>query len=65
VINVRCRTCRQVREVDCTNEEYQAWQSGMLIQTAMPNTSKEQRELLISGTCGECFAAMFAGDDDE
>jgi hypothetical protein len=35
------------------------WQAGKYIQDAMPYLSKGERELLISGTCDECFDKMF------
>jgi len=31
----------------------------------MPSLPKEERELLISGTCGTCFDALFEDDDEE
>lgn len=35
--------------------EYQAWKDGMLIQDAMPSLTKDDRELLLSGTCPKCW----------
>ena len=43
-----------------TQEEYKNWKDGMLIQDAMPSLSQDERELLISGTCPECWTAMMA-----
>jgi hypothetical protein len=39
-------------------EERKNWVDGMLIQDAMPSLSQDDRELLISGTCPECWAMM-------
>lgn len=36
------------------------WQEGALIQDVMGYLSVDEREILISGTCGECFDKMFA-----
>jgi hypothetical protein len=40
-------------EVDCTNDELEAWQRGKLIQDAMPRADATQREFLISGLTAE------------
>lgn len=37
------------RDLDVTQEQYKAWQDGMLIQDAMPNLSSDDREWIISG----------------
>jgi hypothetical protein len=36
----------------------------MLIQRAIPHVAPELREMLISGTCPDCFKAMFAAFED-
>lgn len=45
--------------------EHDAWIDGMLIQDAMPSLNKEDRELLISGTCPECWKSMTGDLVDE
>ena len=42
-----------------------AWEDGELIQDALPNLTADQRELLISGTCDDCWKTMFGTVDDE
>ena len=37
-------------EMDITQDQFDQWQGGALIQVAMPNLSTEEREFLISGT---------------
>ena len=39
------------------------WKGGKYIQDAMPYLSADERELLISGTCGTCFDKMFGGSE--
>ena len=39
-------------------------ENGALIQDAMPYLSADDRELLISGTCGACFDKMFPPDPE-
>lgn len=55
-----CRRCGNSFALKVGIMDYLAWEDGKLIQDAMPYLSKEERELLVSGTCGECFDAMFA-----
>ena len=45
------------------NADLDSWQNGALIQDAMPYLSADEREILISGICGECFDNMFAGEE--
>lgn len=42
----------------------QDWAAGMFVQQAFCHWTKDQRELLISGTHSECWDAMF-GDEEE
>ena len=44
-------------------EDVTAWENGELIQNAMPYLSADEREVLISGTCGPCFDRMFGGEE--
>jgi hypothetical protein len=46
-------------EVPCTEAQLAAWQSGQLIQHAMPNVPAELREFLISGITPEEWKEMF------
>ncbi len=58
-INAQCRMCGAEEELEVSEAQLQAWQDGALIQKAMPHLTKDQRELLITGTCGTCFDRMF------
>lgn len=62
---VKCRAgCKREFEVPVTEQQLSKWRGGVLIQKAMPSLSPDQRELLISGTCGECWEKMFKEEDD-
>jgi len=52
------------RDMNVTEEQMNAWKSGVLIQHAMPHLSKEEREFIISGTTPEEWEEYF-GDLDE
>lgn len=62
-LSITCATCPDVCHVTVNAADLRAWQDGMFAQDAFPYLSDEQRELLISKTCGPCFDAMF-GDED-
>tara|TARA_B100001094_G_scaffold120743_1_gene116439 strand:- start:12 stop:206 length:195 start_codon:yes stop_codon:yes gene_type:complete len=47
-------------ELDVTNEQLQAWETGTLIQEAMPNLTADEREFLITGLLPGEFERMFA-----
>ncbi len=63
---VRCHVCKKDKPVSATPQQVAAWNGGMLIQRAMPNVPADERELLISSTCGECFDKLFPleGEDE-
>jgi hypothetical protein len=64
ILNVRCVHCDTMYHPTCTQREYKAWMGGALVQRAFPNMSADDRELLISGTCGVCWDDMFGGFDE-
>lgn len=60
----------RTKEFDVTDEQYNAWVSGALIQNVMPHLSFDEREFLISGTTAEEWEAFTEeadhdGYDDE
>ncbi len=58
IFRVTDPNCEKTFTIPVPMHERQAWCDGMLIQDAMPSLSKEDRELMISGTCPECWAGM-------
>ena len=57
-----CRVCKNQVEMKVYVEDVTAWENGELIQNAMPYLTPDEREVLISGTCGPCFDRMFGED---
>lgn len=47
-----------IREIDVTREQVENWQSGMLIQEAMPNLSIDDREFMMTGATADEWAAL-------
>ncbi len=46
-------------EVDCAPEQLAAWESGVLIQDAMPDVPAPLREFLMTGISPEEWTEMF------
>jgi hypothetical protein len=58
-IEVTCRNCNKDYSVGVSVEGHEKWEEGELIQDALPELSSGERELLISGTCDDCWDEMF------
>ena len=43
---------------------YEAYKNDALIQNAFPELPPEERELLISGICNDCWNEMFSDEED-
>ena len=63
-IFVKCPHCNDFSEVAVPVEGFRRWQAGEYIQDALPELSCDDREILISGICPDCWADIF-GEDDE
>ncbi len=46
-------------DIPCTEEQLLRWNSGELIQSAMPNLTPDQREFLMTGVTPEQWEEMF------
>tara|TARA_R110002110_G_scaffold328863_1_gene540385 strand:+ start:328 stop:537 length:210 start_codon:yes stop_codon:yes gene_type:complete len=53
------------REIDICQSQIDAWDGGMLIQDAMPDVSKDDREFIMSGSTPVDWDKMFGGFEDE
>ena len=60
---VGCIKCAEPQHITVGNADLDSWQGGTNIQNAMPYLSADDREILISGICGECFENMFGGEE--
>jgi hypothetical protein len=57
-----CTKCLTEVLISVEYDDYEAWRNGELIQNAMPYLTADQREILISNICGDCFDLMFPED---
>jgi len=49
------------REIDVSQRQLNSWNSGTLIQNAMPNLSADDREFLMTGITPEEWDNAFGG----
>ena len=63
-MRVNCRMCGKEYKIHVTKSDYDRWQNGEVIQKAMPYLVVEDRELLISQTCGTCWNKMFSEEEE-
>ena len=64
-VKTHCPICHKDDSVDVIKEEYEDYQSGKLIQKAMPSLSDDQREQLLTGICGKCWDELFKDIDED
>ena len=50
-----CLMCGTIQHIYVNYADFMAWRDGMLIQKAMPYLTPDEREMLISQTCGSCW----------
>jgi len=55
----RCALCGKSSTMVLGKAAYDSWRSGTLIQKAFPLMSRDEREVLISGTHSACWDKMF------
>lgn len=60
---VACRHCREPQAIDVVADDWARWKGGENVQVAFPYLDAEQREMLISATCGYCWDEMFGEID--
>lgn len=68
MINIQCRMCTRQWEVPITEEQYQEWKTNRrnspLIQDHFPDLNANQRELILSNTCPDCWDDLWKEEDD-
>lgn len=61
---IRCRHCRESYIVPISEQEYLNWiKKGTFVQDEFPELDLNERELLISQTCGKCWNKIFNIDE--
>lgn len=55
----RCPVCRKWSSVTVDAPGMMKWKRGALIQDAFPDMTKEDREILLTGTHPECWKTLW------
>lgn len=58
-IKLSCKHCGHTEFVMVSEQGLKDYNSGMNIQRALPELTPDQREMIISNTCGKCWDKMF------
>ena len=59
-----CPYCQEPQSVVVSADGLRRWREGELIQRALPELSADERELLLTGICAECWEQVVAPGDD-
>jgi hypothetical protein len=59
-----CPLSGEVKQLDIavTQDQFDAWRSGALIQNAMPNLSADEREFILTGITPDVWEELFGED---
>ena len=61
-----CAVCRKGHKIKYFQKDYINWKyNNTFIQHAMPYLTADERELLLTATCGQCFDEMFSEEDKD
>ena len=58
-----CDHCDHAEDITFKFDDYAHWKDGGLIQDDLDNLTPNQRELMLSRTCGKCFDEMFSSEE--
>ena len=64
-VKVECWKCSDAHSIRVKPSDYKEWQEGELIQDVLYYLTEDERELLISGTCGDCWDTLFGVDEQD
>lgn len=54
-----CMACGKTSTLELDAQEAAALNAGAMVQDALPTRSADERELVITGTHGDCWDKMF------
>ena len=60
-----CNHCDYTENVLVREQDYNSWHNGGFAQDAFPYLTAEQRELMISNTCNDCWQEFFPSNEDD
>ena len=60
-----CPICNRTNEITVKEADFILWSAGTLVQDAFPYLSADEREMLISGICPDCWENLFSEEEEE
>ena len=63
-IETVCPICHVAHEIEVPMDRFFLWKGGMSTQDAFPSLSADEREMLISGICPQCWDKMFGKEEN-
>lgn len=60
-----CAQCNTTQTLYVDPDDVEKWHNGAYVQDAFPYLRADQRELLISQTCGTCWDRLFPLWEDQ
>lgn len=54
-LEIKCILCHKLQVIEVSETGYTLWKLGKPIQYSLPELYVDERELLISGICSNCF----------
>lgn len=64
-IVTECPLCGQQHAIEVSDMGLIAYNRGALIQDAFPDLTKEEREMLMTGICPECWIELFEDKEED
>ena len=64
-VTVTCPICGAESHMVLDYRSFENWMNGELVQNAFPYLDANERELLVSGICSECWSKMFPSEEEE
>ena len=62
---ITCRMCATTHTLLVTDVDVTNWRNGAFVQDAFPYLSADERELILSQSCGPCYDKMFPEEIEE
>lgn len=64
LIPTTCPICATTTFIPVKSQDWLDYVNGKLAQDAFPYLSADDREMIISGICPDCWNSMFGGEDE-
>lgn len=65
IVTKECRYCHRESDISVDINDLYAWKKGTPIQWAFPYLSPDEREMILTDICGDCWDKMIGSDEDE